>query len=184
MSAIAILTGGANKDALPPVVAKHVQGMNDFCKEHDGTPSQSGEWVPFEGRSKFRRMPLVEHGVLEGSGREIWAIDEGRFRCKPSDWLFSGSGGSQVYVFAKLDGGEVKEAFMQGAYGMSLTHIGSSSRLSIQVGGPLCAQAGDPSQGDSIRCNRPLQWDASTQKLDFSPLSEASFPTENGLQKD
>jgi hypothetical protein len=175
---IAIVLGGATSAPLPKDVAAHVGEMDKSCEEEGGTPQPSGTWEPFEGHFKFQPRRLVEHVVLAGSSAEVWAIDEGRYRCGgdgPAS-LFSGSGGSQVYVFVRMKDGAVKQAFRHGAYGASLKRIGSSSQLSLVVGGVLCGQVGDPTHADSINCERPLIWDNAAQKMDFAPLSQAKFP--------
>lgn len=174
-----------SRDQFPPEVAAHVQEMNDVCEgspSSDGKPKpgQSGTYDPVEDGEHFKFHPrsLVEHVILKGSGAEVWAIDEGRYQCDggPAS-LFSGSGGSQVFVFARLGDGQVKQVFVHGAYGMSLTLSGAASAILLQVGGPLCGQTGEPSHGDSISCSRPLLWDQAAVKMDFAPLSEAKFPS-------
>jgi hypothetical protein len=170
-----MVLGAATSDKLPAEVAAHVKEMNDFCRSSDGKPLPSGTFEPSFDRAKFHPRNLVEYAFLRGPDFEVWAIDEGRFRCDHAASLFSGSGGSQVYVFARLSDGRVRQVFNHGAYGMSLKRIGSLAELSIRVGGTLCGQAGNPSNGEAILCDRQLVWDKSTQKMDFAPLAEAQF---------
>jgi hypothetical protein len=111
--------------------------------------------------------------VLTGGGVEFWALDEGRYQCDGAASAFSGTGGAQVYVFVRLNDGRVKQVLMQGAYGMKLKSVGSSSELLLRVAGGLCGQARNPTHADAVACERPLIWNKATQKMDFVPLSKA-----------
>ena len=176
--AVGVLLCGATTDHLPPEVASDVKKMADFCRENNGKPRPSGIYEPFEGRSKFHPRKLVEHGFLAGSGSEVWAIDAGRYRCDPAAGLFSGSGGSQVAIFVRLNNGRVEKKFTHGAYGLSVTRSGPNTVFWLRVGGPMCGQEGEHSHGDSILCDRPIAWNEATENMDFAPIAEARFPFE------
>jgi hypothetical protein len=180
---LAVVQSYAAGGQLPKEVASHVADMNEQCESYGGKPGQSGTWEPFEGKSKFHAQSLVEHSTLARGRVEVWVIDEGRYQCSKAASLFSGSGGAQVYVFARLKDGSVKQVLMQGAYGIEMRLAGQSSELLLGVGGPLCGQSGDHGHGDSIYCKRPLAWDTSAQKMDFAPLSEIKFPSNETAPK-
>jgi len=71
---------------IPQEVAAHIEDMNQICREAGGTPAAP-------------KIGLLVSGDLDGGGAVDWAIDEGRFNCDGAVSIFSGSGGSQVYVF-------------------------------------------------------------------------------------
>jgi hypothetical protein len=144
-------------NGLPQEVAAHIHNMADACEQVRGNPLAD---------------PRVEHGNLD-AGTEFWAIDEGTFKCQGAESLFSGSHGSDAVVYVSAPHGRATEAFVNGAFGMTIEHTGHSSTLWIRVGGQLCGQKGNPTTAELISCERPLKWDANIQKLDFAPLSEA-----------
>jgi len=176
MLTMVVVLGAATTDRFPPEVAADVKQMGDACRGNDGKPGPSGTYEQFGDQFKFHPRKLVEHGILGGTGVEVWAIDSGRFRCDGAQSMFSGSGGAQVSVFARLSDGQVRQVLMHGAYGMNVTGSRSSLKLWLRVGGPLCGQAGQPSHAESILCDRPMVWDATAQKMDFAPIAEARFP--------
>jgi hypothetical protein len=148
---------GATSDNIPEEVAAHTKDMADTCKQAGGTPQSD---------------PFVERGNL-ADGLEFWAINEGAFRCDGATGsLFSGSGGSLITVYLVQPNGHAKEAFAILSYGMTIERTGKVAKLWLKVGGRLCGQKGNPTHGEAIGCERPLRWDASTQKLDFAPLSQ------------
>ncbi len=112
---LAVVQSYAAGGQLPKEVASHVADMNEQCESYGGKPGQSGTWEPFEGKSKFHAQSLVEHSTLARGRVEVWVIDEGRYQCSKAASLFSGSGGAQVYVFARLKDGSVKQVLMLGA---------------------------------------------------------------------
>jgi hypothetical protein len=150
-----ILFCGAAPDKVPEEVAAHMQRMADECKEVGGTP------LP----DRF-----VEQGIFANRS-EFWAIDEGGFHCDGAASLFTGTGGSQVVVYLSLPNGHAKQIFAKGAYGMAVERTGGFAKLWLGVGGGMCGQKGNPTHADMIGCERPLRWDAKTQRLDFAPLS-------------
>ncbi len=149
----------ASPRGLPPEVAAHLDEMDNVCKVV-GKPLKS---------------KLVEHGNLVAKGMEIWAIDEGKYECDGAASLFSGSGGAEVVVFMRMPDNSIKQVFEHGAYGMRMERSGASDTIWLTIGGPLCGQPGNPSHAASIHCERPLQWDAAKQRMDFAPLSQARF---------
>jgi hypothetical protein len=156
-----VLFCGASPDKVPEEVAAHMRDMADACKQVGGTPLPD---------------PFVERGNL-ADGLEFWAINEGAFQCDGAASLLSGSGGSQVVVYLSMPTGHAKQVFARGAEGMAVEHTGNSVKLWVGVGGPLCGQKGNPTHAEAISCDRPLRWDANTQKLDFAPLSQARIPS-------
>ena len=167
----AAIPARASSASLPEIVVAHIADMDKTCKDVGGMPAPS---MAFEGGpSEARPANLVERGVLAGSAVEFWALDEGRYQCDGAASAFSGTGGAQVYVFVRLNDGRVKQVLMQGAYGMKLKRIGSSSELLLRVAGGLCGQVGNPTHADAIACERPLIWDKATQKMDFAPFGKA-----------
>ena len=162
------LTGAASVD-VPSEVAAFTHEMNKTCKQAGGKQSPSGIFDADSG--KFHPMPLVEPGVIDGT--EFWAIDASRFRCAGAVSLFSGSGGAQVDVFARLSDGTVKNVFSQGAYGMKVTQSG----LSLGVAGTLCGQKEPTSHADAVGCDRPIVWDRSAQKMSLAPVPKAPSAT-------
>jgi hypothetical protein len=155
-----LLLCGASPDKVPEEVAAHMERMAHECKDVGGSPSSD----------KF-----AEHGIL-ADGLKFWAINEGAFRCDGAASLFSGSGGSQVVVYLSLPDGHARQIFASGAYGFSVEHSEKFARLWIGVGGPLCGQRDNPTQADTINCDRPLTWNARGQRLDLAPLSQARIP--------
>lgn len=119
--------------------------------------------------------PKVEHGKLV-TGPEFWAIDQNTITCEGAWSVFGGSHGSEVAVFLALPDGQVKQSTIQGAYGIKVEDVARASKLWISVGGRNCGQKGEFVTATQIACERDLTWDASNQKLDFAPLSQAFFP--------
>jgi hypothetical protein len=167
-SSLAMLVGLSEAASVkfPSEVGVSVEEMNKTCKQAGGTPGPSGTFNGDPG--KLQTTPLIEHGSLDGV--EFWAIDTGRFRCAGAESLFSGSGGAQVNVFAKLSDGTVKQVFSQGAFGMKVTQSG----LSLSVAGTLCGQQKPTSRAEALTCDRPIVWDGVTQKMKFAPLPSAT----------
>lgn len=168
---------------LPKEITSHISEMNDLCSDVGGKPHLSGNWEGSEDHTEFRAQSLVEHGILARGRVEVWVVDEGRYQCDKAAGLFSGSGGAQVYVFARVRDGSVKQVFTQGAYGAEMRRTGQLSELTLGVGGSLCGQFGDFDPGDAIYCTRPLAWDPSAQEMDFAPLSEAKFGSNEAARK-
>lgn len=148
----------AASNRLPPEVSAHIEDMSQSCREAGGTPM-----APQKG--------FLISGNLIGEGSTDWAIDEGKFNCDGAQDLFSGSGGSQIFVFAGIPGNEARQPFETGAYGMRLERRTGRDTLWIKVGGELCGQSGESSNADAIACERPLVWNKTTQQFDFAPLS-------------
>jgi hypothetical protein len=141
--------------------------MKKLCRESGGNPVLD--------TAVASSNPLVEHGVLSKSGVEIWAIDEGRFDCDGAASIFSGSGGSQVYVFARETGGLTKLVFMHGAFSLSMERSSSFATPWLRVGGAMCGSKETASLAKAVSCERSLIWGSGTKKLDFAPLKEARF---------
>lgn len=151
---------------LPEEVAAYVKGMTDLCRQVKGEPLSA---------------PTVEHGRF-AAGLEFWTINEGTLQCKGAESLYSGSHGSGVAVYVSAPNGQAKEAFVQGAYGVTIEHTGDYAKIWIAVAGQLCGQQGDPSTAELVFCERALSWNIEGQKLDFAPLSEARIPVHFGNQ--
>jgi hypothetical protein len=154
---IAVVLGGAAGE-LPKDVTAHLVGMDKECRDSRGQSANPDS--------------LMEHGVLAKGATEVWVIDEGKYQCDGAAGVFSGSGGAQVVVFARLNDGSVKQVFEHGAYGVSLKRVGTSAELWLRVGGRLCGQAGNPTHAEAMACERPLIWNGATQKMDFAPVSK------------
>lgn len=146
----------------PDPVALHVKEMNAFCTDVHGKPVAG---------------PRIEHGRL-GGGQEFWALDEAGFQCDGAASLFSGSGGSQILVYAAPSGRPPKQVFESGAYGMTIEPDGDRSRIWIKVGGELCGQTGEVVHATMMACDRSLEWDAKGEELTFASLSLARLQVE------
>lgn len=159
--AMAIVLCGASPNKAPEEVVAHMRSMADACKEAGGKPLSH----------KF-----VERSNL-AEGLDFWIIEEGAFQCDGAASIFCGSGGCQVAVYLGLPNSHAKQVFLQGAHGIAVERSETSAKLWLGVGGSLCGQNENPTHAGSIRCDRPLRWDANAQMLEFAPLSEARFPT-------
>jgi hypothetical protein len=157
-SLLPYLAASAATPPMPAEVTAHIEGMKDSCRQAGGEP--------IEPKASF----LIS-ADLNGDGQTDWAIDEAGFNCDGAWSTFSGSGGSQVYVFAGMPGNTAPQAFVHGAYGMRLERTGGHSRLWLSVGGKLCGQSGLPSHAEAIQCERPLAWNKATRTFKFGPLS-------------
>jgi hypothetical protein len=160
---LVVIFGGAASE-LPNNVKDHLVKMDKDCSDNGGQPDPKSSLHGGRG--------LVQHGLLARGATEVWVVDEGKYQCDGAASVFSGSGGAQVIVFARLNDGSVKHVFEHGAFGASLKRIGASPELLLRVGGRLCGQTGDPSHADAIVCDRPLIWSRATHKMDFAPLSQ------------
>jgi hypothetical protein len=144
--------------AIPHEVSAHIEDMKALCRQSGGMPA-----VPKKG--------FLISGHLTDSGFMDWAIDEDRFVCVGAWSIFGGSGGSQIYVFVGQPGNEAEKAFNHGAFGFRIRRGRGRDTLWVNVGGPLCGQAGNPSHAESALCERPIVWDPALKHFDFAPLS-------------
>jgi hypothetical protein len=99
---MAVVLGGAG-NGFPKDVAAHIAEMDKQCRDSGGQPDRSRAF-----KSSFNVDPagLVERAFAKG-GTEVWVLDEGKYQCDGASSLFSGSGGAQVIVFARLNDGSV-----------------------------------------------------------------------------
>lgn len=155
---------------LPPVVADHLLAMHTACAEADGTPDGSGDSA---SGFLFYRDDLIEHVVLDQVHTEIWILDEGLYQCEGFMSLFSGSGGAQIYFFARQQDGRVEQVLQVGANGYSLTKKGEYAKIWLNVGGAWCGDPNFKCNACAKRCRRPLEWNTKKGALVFAPLSQA-----------
>lgn len=159
-AAAAFQIGYAHAEALPHPVTAYVNDTKATCTQFGGKPTSG---------------PNVEHGKLV-TGPEFWAIDQNSITCEGAWSAFGGPHGSEVAVFLALPDGKFKQSTIQGAYGVKVEDVGRASKLWISVAGRNCGQKGEFVTATQIACDRDLIWDATSQKLDFAPLSQAFFP--------
>ncbi len=145
---------------LPISVQKELAEMMKICKDTGGKPSKS--------------PGLLIVADLTGDGLPDFVIDQAAFNCDGALSLFTGSGGSQVLVYVGTPDGQANQAFAGGTFGVKVDKESKPARLKIIVGGPLCGQKVTPQtpRANYKSCWRPVQWNASTKKLDYAPLSQ------------
>ena len=68
--------------------------------------NSNSTWLLVGGKPVAPSKNFLVKADLNGDGQIDWAIDEAEFNCDGAASMFSGSGGSQIYVFAGKGGNE------------------------------------------------------------------------------
>jgi len=163
LSALFMISANASDQAqkkLPALVQNELSEMLKTCSEVGGKPGKS--------------PGLLTVADLTGDSVPDFIIDESAFNCEGAASLYSGSGGSQVYVYVGTSDGQAIEAFSNGNFGVIVDRKSKPAKLLLIVGGPLCGQKVTPqtSKVEMKQCLRPVVWDGQTRKLEFAPLSQ------------
>lgn len=113
---------------------------------------------------------------LNGDGVPDYALDQGAYFCDGAASLFSGSGGSQLVVWASNGPGAlVTKVFDGGHFGIKVdAEHKARARLLLALRGAQCGQkiAPQTANSDLQFCWRPLNWDPKRKLLQLAPLSE------------
>jgi hypothetical protein len=161
--ATGVLCGAALAQAqqkLPLSVQHELSKLAKMCKEVGGKAVQSPGL-----------LSIVE---LTGDQFPDFVIDQGAFNCEGGASLFSGSGGSQVSVYAGTPDGQAMQAFSGGASGVELDKQSKPAALKIRVGGSLCGQKVTPEtpRWAYKACWRQVLWSAEKRSFVYAPLSK------------
>lgn len=149
---------------LPTIVQSEVNEMVKSCSELGG---------------KFTRLPeLLTTVDLTGDGISDYVLNQGAYQCDgPGASTYSGSGGSQVYIYVGSSDGQAYLAFFSGAFDVKINKATKPAKLQIVVAGKLCGQRNTEKLSNSQlkSCWRPIEWTKSELKMDFASLSQVKF---------
>jgi hypothetical protein len=149
----------AQGDAPAPVQGVLAE-LKQMCEDAGGKPAAS--------------PGLLQVADLTGDGLADYVLDHGSFNCDGAASLFSGSGGSQMSVYVGMPGGQAKQAFTSGTFGVKLEKGSAPARLKILLSGELCGQKVTErmSRAEYKSCWRPVVWSPRSKAFALAPVSQ------------
>lgn len=166
---IALAAGAAASSAaaqrpmrLPAAVQTYVAALDKDCRGYGGRPVPSPE--------------LVRSADLTGDGVADYLVDVGAYTCEGAvSAMGAGQSGADIAIFTGGPGGAASLAYEDTVYGAEIESKAGKNQLIMSVAGLRCGQknAADVPFSDWTFCKRPLDWNASTRKFQYAPLSQA-----------
>lgn len=163
VASMAIAAHARAQEAMPSSVQSAVTEMTQMCQDAGGKPVSSPS--------------LLQVADLTGDGVLDYVLDQGSFNCDGAASLFSGSGGSQMFVYMGIPGGQAKQAFTSGTFGVKLEKGSRPAGLKVLVAGELCGQrlTDRMSRAEYKSCWRPVVWSARAKAFGFAPVSQITM---------
>ncbi len=152
--------GQTGKPRLPMQVQRELASMVKDCRAAGG---------------KVGKSPgLLTIAELTGDAVADYIIDQSAFNCEGNASLFSGSGGSELIIFAGTAKDQAAKVFQQGVFEVKVDKSVSPAIVKVAVAGVLCGQrvTKNISHADEKPCWRPLEWSAARKKMGFAPVSK------------
>jgi hypothetical protein len=148
---LAALSAPAAEPSLPASVAKELKAVVDMCSEVGGKPATA---------------QAVKRVDLNGDGKEDYVLDVGSVNCEGAASVY-GDREKGVSVYAGDGAGGAVQAFSGMVYGVKL----EGTKLWLSVSGAGCGKKPAQDFASESFCERPLTWNAKTQKFEFAPVS-------------
>jgi hypothetical protein len=147
---------GQTKAKVPSAIKLELDAMVELCKASSGKPKKSPD--------------LLKVGDFNGDKLPDVLLNKGAFVCEGAASTFSGSGGSEVLVFAGVSAGEVVPAYSGGAFDAKVETVAGQATVWLMLGGRLCGlPASKPRvQSEGVSCWRPLTWNAAVKKFQLA----------------
>jgi len=151
--------GQAGTAKLPPQVQRELMSMVKACRDAGGKPGKSPSL-----------LVIVD---LTGDRVADFVIDQSAFNCEGAASLFSGTGGSELIIYAGAGHGKAVKVFEHGVMEVKVDKTASPASVKVAVGGVFCGQRSSQSlaRSDLQACWRSLEWSASKNRVEFAPLS-------------
>ncbi len=112
----------------------------------------------------------VHRADLNGDGIEDYVFDVRGINCEGAASIY-GDREMAVTVFVADARGGAREAFTASVFGMSVQGTGAAAKLWLTVMGEACGKKPARDFASEQFCDRPVVWNAKTQKFDWAAVS-------------
>ena len=145
----------AAETGVPAAVAKELEETAKMCSEVGGKPKTAG---------------AVKRADLSGDGKEDFVLDVASIDCEGAASVY-GDREKGVSVYAGDGAGGATLVFRDSVYGVAIERAGAEAKLWLTVSDPQCGRRPGAHFASASFCDRPVQWNAKTRKLELAPLS-------------
>jgi len=145
----------ASEPSLPAPVTKDLKAIADQCTEAGGKPQAAS---------------AVKRADLNGDGKEDFILDVGSISCEGAASIY-GDREKAVSVYAGDGSAGAALVFSDMVFGAKLEGAGPAAKLWLSVSGAGCGKKPAADFASESFCERPLQWNSKTNKLEYAPVS-------------
>jgi len=114
----------------------------------------------------------VKRADLNADGKEDYVLDVGAINCDGAASIY-GDREKGVTVYVDDGAGGARNAFSDSVFGVTIEGTGPAARLWLTVSGAQCGKQPARDFASESFCDRPLAWNAKSQKFDYAPVSSA-----------